>query len=86
MVRIHPAEFSCGGREQGVFRTFQDFARQVATDRGKALQKFFERVVVLQILKESLHRNTRAFENRRAAENPRISCNEVIGIHIASLA
>ena len=64
---------------------FQNLTDQITTYRRKALQEFFHRVIVFQVFEESLHGHARAFEDRRAAENFRVDCDEVTGIHSRSL-
>jgi len=41
-AHIRPAEFSCSGREQGLLGTFQHLVYEIAADRRKALEEFFD--------------------------------------------
>ena len=59
------AESSCLSKERG-FGAFQKPAGHVARDGREALQKFFERVVGFEVIKERLDRNARALEDRGA--------------------
>src|SRR6202040_1114836 len=49
--------------------------------RGKAGKKFFERVILFEIIEERLYRYTRSLEHWRSTEDFRIHRNEIIGFH-----
>ncbi len=57
----------------------------LARHRGKALQKFFERVIVFQIFEQSLHRHARTLEYRRTAEDIPVNGDEIVRIHTNNL-
>lgn len=83
--RTRPEVSSCG-REQGGFGAFQNIHRHAAGNRRETLQKFVEGVVAFEVVEEGLHRNTRALEHGRAAENLRVNGDEVGRIHAATIA
>src|SRR2546421_5662122 len=85
MARIRPEEFSCCGRKQGLLRALQYLKRQCARDRRKALEKLFQRVVALQIFKQSLNGYARPLEHRSAAKDIGINRDEIRAAHIRSL-
>jgi hypothetical protein len=44
-----------------------DFQRRFAADRREGFQKFFQRIVIGEILEQRLYRNARVLEDRRTA-------------------
>ena len=64
-----------------MLRTFQNLASHRASDGRKAFQKFFEGIVVFEIIKKGFDGNTRAFEHGCAAKNFRINCDQIVWIH-----
>src|SRR6266403_2957117 len=85
MARIRTKGFSCRGRKQRLPRSLQYLERQFASYRGKALQKFFQGVVTLEIFEESLHRHARTLEHRGATKNIRVNRNEIRAAHVGSV-
>jgi hypothetical protein len=53
----------------------------LARDRREALEEFFQRVVVLKVLKKRFGRHRSALEHRRTAENVRVDRDEVARVH-----
>src|SRR2546430_17135002 len=85
MARTRPEEFSCCGRKQGLLRALQYLNRQCRRDRRKAFEKFFQRVVALQVFKQILNGYARSLEHRSAAKDIGINRDEIRRTHEGSL-
>jgi hypothetical protein len=68
-------------RKKDFFGLLQNFTSHVACDGWKTFEKFFQCIVVFQIFEKRLHRNARAFEDRRAAQNFRVNGDQIIWNH-----
>src|SRR6266478_7572430 len=83
--RTRPAGFlrRC---KQYSFGTLQDAACHVTSDRREALQKFFQAIIVFQVLEQCPDRNPCALENWRAPKNVGINRDQVTHFHAATIA
>ena len=84
-ARTRPRGYSCRGQQRGL-RALQQFASHFPGHRREALEKFLQRVIALHVFKKRLHRNARAFEYRRTAQNVRVDGDQMGCLHPAAIA
>ena len=85
MGRTRPAGFS-RWRKQYRFGTFQDLPCHLTRDRREALEKFFQTVIVFQVIEQRFDRNACSLENRRTSENVGINRDEIAHLHVDTTA
>ena len=64
----------------------QDGDGQFTRDGREGFEEVIQREAVGEILKQGLHRHARALEDWRAAENFLVHRDEVVRIHVRSIA
>ena len=67
--------------QQRFLRMLEHLDCRLARDRGKALQKFVQPVIILEVLEQCLHWHPSRGENRTAAEDLRIDSHEIGRLH-----